>query len=141
MWLVTADEMRQLDRATIESGHASGVELMERAGAGVVETMERRYGSLLGLRVLVLCGTGNNGGDGFVAARRLAARGALPVVGILGDANRIRGDALANLARVRELVLPVRTIESDHALAALVAERDGWDLALDALLGTGARGR
>jgi NAD(P)H-hydrate epimerase len=114
---------------------------MERAGAGVVEAMERRYGSLLGLRVLVLCGTGNNGGDGFVAARRLVARGAAPVVGILGDAKRIQGDALANLERLGGLELPVRTLESDRALATLVAARDGWDLALDALLGTGARGR
>jgi ADP-dependent NAD(P)H-hydrate dehydratase / NAD(P)H-hydrate epimerase len=141
MWLVTADEMRRLDHATIEGGHARGVELMERAGAGVVEAMERRYGSLLGLRVLVLCGTGNNGGDGFVAARRLVARGAAPVVGILGDRSRIRGDAEANLARLGELDLPVRTPDTDRALAALIAEQDGWDLALDALLGTGARGR
>ena len=44
---------------------------MERAGQGVVATMERQYGALLGMRVLVLCGTGNNGGDGFVAARWL----------------------------------------------------------------------
>jgi NAD(P)H-hydrate epimerase len=141
MWLVTADEMRRLDHMTIESGRASGAELMERAGAGVVETMERRYGSLLGLRVLVLCGTGNNGGDGFVAARRLAARGAVPLAAVLGDPGRIGGDALANLERLRKLELPVRVVGSESALAELVAERDGWDLALDALLGTGARGR
>jgi NAD(P)H-hydrate epimerase len=114
---------------------------MERAGAGVVEAMERRYGSLLGLRVLVLCGTGNNGGDGFVAARWLAARGAMPVVGILGDATRIQGDALLNLARLNDIDLPARPVDSDDALAALIAEKDGWDMALDALLGTGAHGR
>ena len=141
MLLVTADQMRLMDRATIESGHASGGELMERAGAGVVEAMERRYGSLLGLRVLVLCGTGNNGGDGFVAARWLAARGAAPLVGIIGDPTRIHGVPLANLARLNDLDLPVRPVDSDQALAALVAERDGWDLALDALLGTGAHGQ
>jgi len=76
MMLVTAEEMRALDRATIEGGHATGLELMERAGAGLVEAMERRYGPLLGLRVLILAGPGNNGGDGFVAACHLKARGA-----------------------------------------------------------------
>jgi len=55
MQLVTAAEMRLLDRATIETGHATGDELMERAGQGVVATMERQYGALLGMRVLVLC--------------------------------------------------------------------------------------
>lgn len=59
--VLSAAEMRQLDEATMR-GHSSGAALMERAGAGVVEAMERRYGPVLGLRVLVLCGTGNNGG-------------------------------------------------------------------------------
>ena len=54
MLLLTADEMRRLDRATIESGHAAGEALMERAGVGVVDAMERHHGSLLAMRVLVL---------------------------------------------------------------------------------------
>jgi len=82
--VLSAAEMRQLDEATMR-GHSSGAALMERAGAGVVEAMERRYGPVLGLRVLVLCGTGNNGGDGLVAARRLRERGALVTVGVVGD--------------------------------------------------------
>src|SRR5262245_21400347 len=90
MQLVTAAEMRLLDRATIETGHASGDELMERAGQGLVATMERQYGALLGMRVLVLCGTGNNGGDGFVAARWLKGRGAGVHVGLVGDAAKMR---------------------------------------------------
>src|SRR6185295_8053827 len=98
--LLTADEMRLLDRATIDGGHVAGELLMERAGAGVVEAMERRYGATLGLRVVVLCGTGNNGGDGFVAARYLRHRGAEVHVGVLGDAQKIQGDALAHLERL-----------------------------------------
>jgi NAD(P)H-hydrate epimerase len=140
MQLVTAAEMRLLDRATIETGRASGEELMERAGQGVVATMERQYGALLGMRVLVLCGTGNNGGDGFVAARWLKGRGAEVHVGLVGDAATIRGDARANLGRLEPLGLRVLTIESSRELERLIASRDQWDFALDALLGTGTRG-
>ncbi len=140
MLLVTAEEMRRLDRATIDGGHATGETLMERAGAGVVEALERRYGPSLGLRVLVLCGTGNNGGDGFVAARALRGRGAEVHVALLGDRARVRGDALIQLERLVAAGLTVAPIASEDALERLIASRDAWDFALDALLGTGAHG-
>ena len=140
MLLVTAEEMRHLDRATIEGGHATGEALMERAGAGVVEAMERRYGPCLGLRVVVLCGTGNNGGDGFVAARHLRDRGAEVHVALLGDRARVRGEALAHLEGMIAAGLAVTAIAGEDQLERLIASRDAWDYALDALLGTGAHG-
>src|SRR5213592_4312698 len=140
MLLVTAEEMRELDRVTIESGHVSGVELMERAGSGVSEAVERRYGSLLGLRVLVLCGTGNNGGDGFVAARHLKARGAEVHVGLAGEPDRVRGDARRQLEALEGAGLTMTPAADESELERLVRSRDQWDYALDALLGTGARG-
>ena len=140
MLLLTAAEMRALDRATIESGHATGEALMERAGAGVAEAMERRYGPALALRVLVLCGTGNNGGDGFVAARHLRARGAEVHVGLVGERTRVRGEARAHLERLEREGGAVAELDSEPALARLVAARPRWDFALDALLGTGSRG-
>jgi hydroxyethylthiazole kinase-like uncharacterized protein yjeF len=140
MLLVTAEEMRALDRATIDGGHASGETLMERAGAGVVVAMERRYGPTLALRVLVLCGTGNNGGDGFVAARHLRARGAEAQVGLIGERARVQGDAKRHMDRMESDGVSVVEIGSEEALARLTASRDRWDFALDALLGTGARG-
>lgn len=139
MLLVTASEMRQIDRATIAAG-TPGETLMERAGAGLVAAMERRYGSLLALRVLVLCGTGNNGGDGLVAARHLHARGAEPHVAVLGDVGRVSGDALAHLERLHGAGLAVASIQDEAELERLVASRDRWDFAVDALLGTGSRG-
>jgi hydroxyethylthiazole kinase-like uncharacterized protein yjeF len=139
MRLVTAEQMRRLDRATIDAG-TSGETLMERAGSGVVETLERRYGPSLGLRVLVLCGTGNNGGDGFVSARHLRGRGAEVHVALLGDHAKVRGEALAHLERLRRAGLEPVAIGSLEALERLVASRDAWDFALDALLGTGAHG-
>ena len=140
MLLVTAEEMHRLDRATIEGGHASGETLMERAGAGVVEAMERRFGTQLGMRVLVLCGPGNNGGDGFVAARHLKARGADVQAVLLGDPSRVAGDARANLERLAACDLVPIAVATEADLERVLASRDQWDFALDALLGTGARG-
>ena len=138
--LLTAEEMRQLDRATIEGGHVPAEILMERAGTGVVEAMERRYGPVLGLRTLVLCGPGNNGGDGFVAARHLRIRGADVAVGLIGDRARVRGEARAHLERLEGAGGAVVALDGEDAIAHLVRSRDGWDFALDAVLGTGARG-
>ncbi len=140
MLLLTADEMRRLDRATIAGGFVPGLELMERAGAGVVASMEKRYGPPLGLRVLILAGPGNNGGDGFVAARHLRARGAEVSVGVLGPLDRLRGDARAHFERLQASGLAATAVEREEDLARLVATRDQWDFALDAVLGTGARG-
>jgi len=140
MLLLTAEDMRALDRAAIESGRATGRELMHRAGTGVVEAIERRWGSLLGLRALVLCGIGNNGGDGFVAARELERRGALARVVVLGDPARIRGDAGEYFAALEGAGLTVQTAATESDLARIRASEDRWDYALDALLGTGAHG-
>ncbi len=140
MLLLTAAEMRALDRATIEGGHVPGAGLMERAGRGVAEAAARRFGSPVALRVLVLAGPGNNGGDGFVAARHLHAMGARVRVGVLAAREHVRGDALAHLERMEAAGLPAAWIADESALGALAAGEDGWDWALDALLGTGARG-
>ena len=77
MWLVTPDQMRQLDRRTIEEANVPGTTLMERAGASVVTHLLQHNGSPKGKKVLIFCGKGNNGGDGLVVARLLQAKGAL----------------------------------------------------------------
>src|SRR5439155_13474074 len=123
MLLLTAAEMRELDRATIEGGHATGDALMERAGAGVAEAMERRYGPALALRIVVLCGTGNNGGDGFVAARHLRARGAEIHVGLIGERVRVRGEARVHLDRLEREGVGVAEIGSEEAVGPLRASR------------------
>ena len=73
--LVTGPEMAAIDRRTIDDGGISALELMERAGTRVVETLQERWGGLEGMRVAVVCGKGNNGGDGLVVARLLANAG------------------------------------------------------------------
>jgi hydroxyethylthiazole kinase-like uncharacterized protein yjeF len=88
--LLTNDEMAEADRRTIAAG-TPGTELMEKAGAAVARAVLRRHPP--GSRVVVVAGPGNNGGDGFVAARHLAAAGMRVRVSLIGARDRLRGDA------------------------------------------------
>jgi hydroxyethylthiazole kinase-like uncharacterized protein yjeF len=130
MRLVSAPEMRAIDRAAIEGMGIPGLELMERAGAAVA----RAAGSLVGPggRVLALCGAGNNGGDGYVAARLLRQAGADARVAALAPRERLRGDALAARESAERAGVPVEDLADPDALAA----RAG-DVIVDALFGTG----
>ncbi len=121
--LLTNAEMAEADRLTIQSG-TPGSFLMEQAGAAVAREAERMLGKRG--RVVVLCGPGNNGGDGFVAARLLAAIGHHVEVGLLGKIEALRGDARSAAEAWPGVIAPV----ADLAL-------DGADLAIDALFGAG----
>jgi NAD(P)H-hydrate epimerase len=124
LFVLTAAEMRAADAAAVRAGTPVGT-LMERAGAGAVTAIERRFGGLRGFRVHVVCGKGNNGGDGFVVARLLAERGARVEVRRLES--ELGADAQAAFARYEGAVV-------DHAPARAP------DFVIDAVLGTGARG-
>lgn len=138
MRLLTAAEARGLDERTIQSGLATGEVLMERAGRGVAEAIAVQIGHPLAWRVLVLCGGGNNGGDGFVAARHLSAMGANVRVGLLVARDLVRGDARTLLATMEAAGPRAEDASSEPALASLI-DAGPWDIAIDALLGTGAR--
>lgn len=133
--VVTAETMRAMDRSAIEAFGIPGVVLMENAGRAVVERMRQECGNLRGRRVVVLCGTGNNGGDGFVIARHLALQGA-DVLGVLtGDPDTIRGDARVNydlLCRIGLAPSPAGEVLEKGVLGRA-------DILVDALLGTGLR--
>ena len=130
--LLTAAQMRTIEQAAIESGEVSGLELMERAGRGVVEAIFEAWPGLgcAPHRAVVLCGPGNNGGDGFVVARLLKAWGWQVEVFLFGDAEKLPPDAKTNHDRWRELG-PVAAL-SQAPYAAQAA-----DLFVDALFGTG----
>ena len=99
MKILTAAEMREVDRRTIEAG-IPGIVLMENAGHRVVEFLAERFAPLGEQRIVVLCGKGNNGGDGLVIARQLHTRfspASLHVV-LLADPGELKGDAAVNLA-------------------------------------------
>jgi hydroxyethylthiazole kinase-like uncharacterized protein yjeF len=103
--LLTAAQMKASETAAIESGAVTGLELMERAGRGVVEAIFETWPELAKTdhRAVVLCGPGNNGGDGFVIARLLRDWGWEVAVFLYGDAEKLPPDARANYERWREM--------------------------------------
>ncbi|CUH84845.1 bifunctional ADP-dependent NAD(P)H-hydrate dehydratase/NAD(P)H-hydrate epimerase [Thalassovita mediterranea] len=128
--LLTAAQMRAIEQAAIQSGEVTGLELMERAGTGVVEAIFEEWPALAdgSGRAIVLCGPGNNGGDGFVVARLLAARGWAMEVFLYGDAEKLPPDARVNYERWCES----GAVESLTDATSLLA-----DVVVDALFGTG----
>ncbi len=101
--LLTAAQMRAIEQAAIQSGTVTGLDLMERAGAGVVSAISAKWPDLSPGRAVVLCGPGNNGGDGFVIARLLRGQGWTVDVYLYGDAARLPPDAAENCRRWREI--------------------------------------
>src|SRR4026209_1869122 len=97
MRTLSGAQMREADRFTIEDIGIPSLVLMENAGRQVVAALEAAYESRLNGRVAVLCGRGNNGGDGFVVARTLLQRGISVSVFLIGRVAEVRGDARTNL--------------------------------------------
>ena len=129
--LFTPAQVREMDRRVIAAGTGS-LQLMERAAGHLARAVLRAAGRSYGLRVALLCGKGNNGGDGIAAARHLRVAGAWPVVCLTGDAADLSADAAVQLTRWRAVGGRVSTTVSDAL--------DGADVAVDCLLGTGATG-
>ncbi|MCX5479478.1 NAD(P)H-hydrate dehydratase [Kaistia geumhonensis] len=120
--LLTPAEISAADAATIRSG-TPGYTLMKAAGRAVADIVSR---SPLGSRIAILCGPGNNGGDGFVAARLLSERGYRVTLGLLGERSALKGDAASAAADWKGEVLPAAALD----LAAA-------DVVVDALFGAG----
>jgi len=137
MKLVTAREMRELDHQTIAEVGIPGMVLMENAGRSVAEIVREEFPGRLERGVLILAGPGNNGGDGFVAARHLAGMGIRASILVLAKDDSFRGDALANLGIARNLGLPIAECLTEEA----VRDRSAWfshaGIIVDALFGTG----
>ena len=93
MQIVTAEEMRTTDRVTVERYGVPSIDLMRHAGGAVARFVEREFSACR--RIVALCGKGNNGGDGFVAARALSEAGRSVHVLLLGDSAELKGDAKA----------------------------------------------
>jgi NAD(P)H-hydrate epimerase len=138
--LLTADQMRRIDQTAIEGMKIPSLDLMEAAGRGVAEAMVRRLGRLEGCGVLVCCGRGNNGGDGFVVARRLKELGALPEVAVIGKLDDLSPDARVNAGRWEAAGGTVRFLDGDAEVEAFFDAPREVEMAVDALLGTGSRG-
>jgi len=138
--VLSTEAMRAADRATMEEFGLAGRVLMETAGRGVCDAVEQRLGPMEGRRVLVLCGTGNNGGDGLVIARVLHARRAEVRAVILAGADRLTEDAAANLTALRTVAEGASGLTVD-VLDDPAGLNPYWpEVVVDALLGIGVSG-
>jgi hydroxyethylthiazole kinase-like uncharacterized protein yjeF len=145
MKILTAHQMRNIDRRAISRYHIPGLVLMENAGRAVVEhLLEALDEELDDARVAIVCGKGNNGGDGLVAARHLHGLGWTPTVFLVARRGDVEGDAATNLRIVDALPLPLHEVpDSKHwnDLADGENPLESFDVVIDALLGTGLKGR
>jgi NAD(P)H-hydrate epimerase len=143
MKALTAAEMREVDRLTTERFGISGTQLMENAGKSVADfvlhQISLRFQSPLRSAV-VLCGKGNNGGDGFVAARYLRQEIRHTLVLLFSSPSELKADAALNFQRWRESGGETLVMENEEALRSAWPGIAAADVILDALLGTGLRG-
>ncbi len=137
MRILTTAQMRDADRRTTDEFGIPSAVLMETAGRQVVAAMEGHLPALADYRVAVVCGKGNNGGDGFVVARVLEARGVDTRVYLTASAAEVTGDAAANLSALGFLELPVVELPGPEAWLAHLPDIASCDLIVDALFGTG----
>lgn len=140
MKILTAAEMNQVDRLTTERYNISAATLMENAGKGVADFIAQRFSHSTQKNIVVLCGKGNNGGDGFVVARHLLRRGANPNVFLFAALEEMRGEAADNAFTWRDGGGRFQMVRSSQGWSAVKSAILSADLIVDALLGTGVRG-
>jgi NAD(P)H-hydrate epimerase len=134
MKLATAQEIRNIDSRAIREFGIPGPVLMENAATAVMAEMERFFDGLAGLKIGILCGKGNNGGDGLALARRLRVRGVPVRVALLAPFAALQGEAKLNLAILRKTDVEITQKASARDSADVIA----WsDILVDALLGVG----
>lgn len=129
--------MREADRYTIEELGIPGVVLMENAGIAVVRALNEAFPPEDQRKILVFCGKGNNGGDGFVVARHMFLSGDDVEVLLAGAKKELKGDASLNMNIAERLGIPITEIGKIADLENLNILLDDFDIIIDALLGTG----
>jgi NAD(P)H-hydrate epimerase len=137
--VTTAEEMRQLDRLAIGDYGIPGVVLMENAGAQVARILWQEYPDLRTWRVAVLCGRGNNGGDGFVVTRYLHHMGVPVQAFLVANPETVQGEARVHVEILRRLGMVPQVVSTTEAAQALGDQLAAYDLLVDALLGTGLK--
>ncbi|MBI2090001.1 MAG: NAD(P)H-hydrate dehydratase [Deltaproteobacteria bacterium] len=137
MFVVTAQEMREMDRLTIQEYRVPSLVLMERAGSAVARTLVKSFGRAARRGVLVVTGKGNNGGDGLVVARHLKAKKIPCEVVVLGRADELSQDAAENFHAYRKG--RGKVFEAGGSLAPLKERLKGKAVLVDAILGTGLK--
>ncbi|OHB82943.1 MAG: NAD(P)H-hydrate epimerase [Planctomycetes bacterium RBG_19FT_COMBO_48_8] len=140
---MTRDEVRAFDAWAINTLGIPGVVLMENAGRSCAELIEDKLKDVAEPKVCIFCGTGNNGGDGYVIARHLINRGIQVAVVVCGDRGKIKGDAKINLDILERMGRPIELLNPSGGDIAGEVERlgAGAGVIVDSLFGTGLRGQ
>jgi hydroxyethylthiazole kinase-like uncharacterized protein yjeF len=134
MKIATSQQIKNIDRRAIREFGIPGTVLMENAATAVMAEMERFFDGLAGVRVGILCGKGNNGGDGLALARRLVIRGVAVRVALLAPFSAVAGEAKVNLSILRTTDVEITPNASARSLSDIIA----WsDVIVDAMLGVG----
>lgn len=141
--MMTRDEVRAFDSWAINTLAIPGVVLMENAGRSCAELIEEKLADTTNPKVCIFCGTGNNGGDGYVIARHMLNSGFSVTIVIVGDRNKIKGEAKVNLDVLESMG---QMIEQMNLTDGNIAERvktltAGADMIVDSLFGTGLSGQ
>src|SRR5579872_3729050 len=129
--LLSRDQVRQIDRLAIERYHIPGVVLMENAARGATDVAAEMLGDPRDKEVLILCGGGNNGGDGLAIARHLDNRGADVSLALTIDPERYTGDALINWRIAQAMQIPWASADAQKIARSTAL------LMIDAIFGTG----
>ena len=143
MKVVSPSTMRDMDRIAIEDYNIPGVVLMENAGREVALAVKNMWGvqkSSVSKKIALFCGKGNNGGDGFVAARHLANMGFDTIVFIIAKPRSITGDAAINLEIIKNMGLRIKVVEQESDLDEVMGMTRDASILVDAVLGTGLVG-
>jgi NAD(P)H-hydrate epimerase len=141
--VMTRDEVRKVDSWAINTIGVPGVVLMENAGRSCAELIKEKLKDVANPKVCMFCGTGNNGGDGYVIARHLLNSGFEVVVVICGDRGKVKGDAKINLDILERLGRPIEQLKlGDGDVSAQIKSfAAGADMIVDGLFGTGLSGQ
>ena len=141
--VMTRQEVRAFDSWAINTLGIPGVVLMENAGRSCAKFIEDKIAEVADPKVCIFCGTGNNGGDGYVIARHLLNSGVNVNVVISGDRAKIRGDAKINLDILESMGLSIEQLNptDDNIVEKIRALTDKADMVVDSLLGTGLKGQ
>ncbi|GHT26586.1 NAD(P)H-hydrate epimerase [Planctomycetales bacterium] len=133
---LTPSELHKIDSLAVEHLGISSIVLMENAGRGVVEFISREQIIRMGMEIAIVCGKGNNGGDGFVIARHLKIRQFHPVVILTDEPDNLAGDAKVNFDILRHCDVTITVFSTTFP-----ADLSRYNIIFDAMLGTGAIGK
>lgn len=139
MRILSGDEMRTVDRLTTEQYSVPSLTLMENAGVSIASYCAARYSPLASRQILIVCGKGNNGGDGLVAARHIVQRGGFPHVVLLADYEQVQGDARVNLDAIIQCGQRPHSVTSFKDWLEYASTVPRPELLVDAILGTGLK--